>query len=128
MASKNKFPCIVNQQKLTTNIDFVNAFGSFINNEDADQHYVTKSVYFFNNTFANQDPSSLLSGVFHTNFNLGSDSDISDGTQGETQGFEEILEYIASENKYRQLGKSSEDNITDDSQQISAPDSSEEAT
>lgn len=126
LASKNKFPCIVNQQKLTTNIDFVNAFGSFINNEDADQHYVTKSVYFFNNTFANQDPSSLLSGVFHTNFNLGSDSDISDGTQGETQGFEEILEYIASENKYRQLGKSSEDNITDDSQQISAPDSSEE--
>lgn len=126
LASKNKFPCIVNQPQLAANTDFVNAFGSFINNEDADQHYVTKSVYFFRNTFANQDPSSLLSGVFHTNFNLGSDSDISDGMQGETQGFEEILEYIANENKYRQLGKSSEDNITDDSQQISAPDSPEE--
>ena len=110
--SSEEIPCIINSAKATPTATSTSqltvAFSGFYKEGDADQHYVNQFVYFFNNTFQDQSRGNLLSTVFDTNFNPDSDDNISDGTQ-DTSGFEEILEYIESENKYRQLGTTTGD-------------------
>lgn len=112
-------PCIINSAKVTKESGLAKAFNGFYNENDADQHYVTQFVYFFRNTFDGQDFSSLVSTAFATNFNTSSDDGITDDTQ--IGGFEEILEYIESENKYRQLGISSGSDFSSGDQQTPTP-------
>ena len=102
-------PCIVNTSKLTENSVLAKTFKAFIKDSDTDGHYVNRYMYFFKNT--QQNTANLVNTAFHTNFNTDGSSD--------TEGFEEILTYINSENRYRELGtdkndsKSSSDSVTD---------------
>ena len=81
-------------------------------------------MYFFKNKFPDSDQASLINSNFHTNFNPdGQDNKM------EVEGFEEILEYIESENKYRQLGQTSsisttstEEEVSDGTDQLSSGD------
>lgn len=120
-----QIPCIINSAKATSTAtspsEITEAFRDFYKAEDADGHYVNQYVYFFKNTLNDQEKGNLLSTSFITNFNSNSDSDISDGTNSKTEGFEEILEYIKSENKYRQLGTATGNDFTDDDQQTVTP-------
>lgn len=120
-----QIPCIINSAKATSTATspsgIMEAFSGFYKAEDADGHYVNQYVYFFKNTFDVQKTGNLLSTSFITNFNSNSDSDVSDGTNSQTEGFEEILEYIESENKYRQLGTATGNDFTDDDQQTVTP-------
>ena len=112
LASTKKLPCIINETKLENNADFAEAFSEFINNEDADKHYVNTCVYFFKNTLQAENPSDLLNVLFDTNFN----PDVEEGAYAnadQTEGFEEIIKYIEKENKYREIGG---DTISDGSQ------------
>lgn len=116
-----QIPCIINSAKATPTATspsgIMEAFSGFYKAEDADGHYVNQYVYFFKNTFDVQKTGNLLSTSFITNFNSNSDSDVSDGTNSQTEGFEEILEYIESENKYRQLGTTTGNDFADGDQQ-----------
>ena len=96
----NSVPCIINTNKLGDgNTTLANAVTAYTK-EDSDDHYVNTYMYFFKNKFPDSDQASLINLNFHTNFNPdGQDNDT------EVEGFEEILEYIESENKYRQLGQ-----------------------
>ena len=96
--SSNTLPCIINNARdevtdsLSGNMktDFVKA-----DTEDADGHYVNNYVYFFKNTLdKSENIQELLNKDFNTTF-----------TETQTEGFEEISSYIASENKYRELDK-----------------------
>lgn len=129
----NKKAFIINQDKIGTDNPVHMAFYAYeyIKENDADQHYVTQNVYFFkhpvNTTGEPSDGTSdettddtlttvsyLVNRDFHTDFNESNEngSSFTDGTaavDNPVQGFEEILEYIASENQYRALGSDSSD-------------------
>ena len=96
--SSNTLPCIINNARngaadsLSEKMkaDFVKA-----DTEDTDGHYVNKYVYFFKNEFEESaDKQELLNKDFNKTF-----------TDTQSEGFEEISSYIASENKYRELDK-----------------------
>lgn len=93
--SSNTLPCIINNARdgvadsLSEKMkaDFVKA--------DTDGHYVNKYVYFFKNMFdESAHEQELLNKDFNKTF-----------TDIQSEGFEEISSYIASENKYRELDK-----------------------
>ncbi len=111
--ASSKVPCIVNTSKMTDNSVLKDTFYAYEKDSDADGHYVNTYVYFFKNTLQTGKEGSLINTAFHTDFNTGGE----DGCE-ETKGFEEILSYIKSENKYRALGSSvddSDDTVTDGS-------------
>lgn len=120
-------PTIINAAKLTDNSTTAQSFTAYIKGteQDADGHYVNTLVYVFKNTFAKTNESTHQSGLinvnFHTNFNPNADGD--SGSTASTkaiQGFEEIVEYIESENKYRKLGQTTDSSgISDGSNEIS---------
>lgn len=108
-------PCIVNSEKADSDEKLKSAFELFYTKEDSDRHYVDRYFYFFKNTY--EDDGSLLNIYFHNNFNKKNDG-ITDGSiSKEVEGFEEILEYIDSENQYRQVGDTFTDDNTSDSGQ-----------
>lgn len=82
-------------------------------------------VYVFKNIFAETNESThqsdLINVNFHTNFNPDADGDSgSTASSVAIQGFEEILEYIESENKYRKLGQTTDSSgISDGSDEVS---------
>ena len=125
-------PTIINAAKLTDNSTAGNSttaqsFTAYIKgtDQDADGHYVNTLVYVFKNTLAETNESTYQSDLinvnFHTNFNLNADGDSGSTASNEAiQGFEEILEYIESENKYRKLGQTTDSSgISDDSDEVS---------
>ena len=95
--SSNTLPCIINNARdgvansLSEKMkaDFVKA-----DTEDADGHYVNKYVYFFKNMLDESESAQLLNKEFNETF-----------ADTQSEGFEEISSYIASENKYRELDK-----------------------
>lgn len=98
---------IVNAAKVTSGTQLENSLNEYIVEEDADGHYVNTDVYFFKNILVSgtETGSGLINLEFSTNFNdnLESEEDISYGDSDLMQGFEEIVKYINSENRYRQL-------------------------
>ena len=118
-------PTIINAAKL--NSTTAQSFAAYIKgtDQDADGHYVNTLVYVFKNTFAETNESthqsSLINVNFHTNFNPNASGDSGSTASTEAiQGFEEILEYIESENKYRKLGQTTDSSgISDGSDEIS---------
>lgn len=128
----SNIPTIINAAKLTGNSTAGNSrtaqsFTAYIKGteQDADGHYVNTLVYVFKNTFAETNESThqsnLINVNFHTNFNLDADGDSGSTASTEAiQGFEEILKYIESENKYRKLGQTTDSSgISDGSDEIS---------
>lgn len=102
-----EIPVIINSVKISSTNDLLNTFSSFVRQEDADGHYVNTYVYFFKDTFSKDNPAGMINLDFHKNFN--SESDGSTFTDGDAKkGFEEILEYIESENQYRQIGQTTD--------------------
>ena len=126
-------PTIINAAKLTDdstagNSTTAQSFTAYIKgtNQDEDGHYVNTLVYVFKNTLAETNEpthqSDLINVNFHTNFNQDDVADDSGSTASNAaiQGFEEILEYIESENKYRKLGQTTDSSgISDGSDEIS---------
>lgn len=97
-------PVILNQGKDTAG-SFAAAFAGYRKETDADSHYVTQNVYFFNAKTQGSEAVFLANRDFHTDFNPEtSGGGVSDGGDP-SEGFEEILEYIESENQYRSLGE-----------------------
>ena len=123
----SNIPTIINATKLTNNSTTAQSFTAYIKgtDQDADGHYVNTLVYVFKNTFAETNESthqsSLINVNFHTNFNPNASGDSGSTASTEAiQGFEEILEYIESENKYRKLGQTTDSSgISDGSDEIS---------
>lgn len=128
----SNIPTIINAAKLTDNLttgDSMTAqsFTAYIKgtDQDADGHYVNTLVYVFKNTLAetieSTHQSDLINVNFHTNFNPDADGDSgSTASEEAIQGFEEILEYIESENKYRKLGQTTDSSgISDGSDEVS---------
>lgn len=123
----SNIPTIINAAKLTGNSTTAQSFAAYIKgtDQDADGHYVNTLVYVFKNTFAETNESthqsSLINVNFHTNFNPNASGDSGSTTSAEAiQGFEEILKYIESENKYRKLGQTTDSSgISDGSDEIS---------
>lgn len=123
----SNIPTIINAAKLTGNSTTAQSFAAYIKgtDQDLDGHYVNTLVYVFKNTFAETNESthqsSLINVNFHTNFNPNASGDSGSTTSAEEiQGFEEILEYIESENKYRKLGQTTDSSgISDDSDEVS---------
>ena len=128
----SNIPTIINAAKLTDNSTAGNSttaqsFTAYIKGTDQDEdgHYVNTLVYVFKNTFAETNESihqsDLINVNFHTNFNPDADGDSgSTASEEAIQGFEEILEYIESENKYRKLGQTTDSSgISDGSDEIS---------
>ena len=123
----SNIPTIINAAKLTGNSTTAQSFAAYIKgtDQDSDGHYVNTLVYVFKNTFAETNESthqsSLINVNFHTNFNPNASGDSGSTTSAEEiQGFEEILEYIESENKYRKLGQTTDSSgISDDSDEVS---------
>ena len=117
----SNIPTIINAAKLTDNSTTgdsttAQSFTAYIKgtDQDADGHYVNTLVYVFKNTFSETNESThqsdLINVNFHTNFNQDDVADDSGSTASNAaiQGFEEILEYIESENKYRKLGQTTD--------------------
>ena len=123
----SNIPTIINAAKLTNNSKTAQSFTAYIKgiDQDADGHYVNTLVYVFKNTFAKTNEpthqSDLINVNFHTNFNPNADGDSgSTASSVAIQGFEEILKYIESENKYRKLGQTTDSSgISDGSDEIS---------
>lgn len=128
----SNIPTIINAAKLTDNSTTgdsttAQSFTAYIKgtDQDADGHYVNTLVYVFKNTFAETNESThqsdLINVNFHTNFNPDADGDSgSTASNVAIQGFEEILEYIESENKYRKLGQTTDSSgISDGSDEVS---------
>lgn len=98
-------PCVINTGKNMT--EFEKVFDDFIKSNDSDGHYVNKYMYFFKNTW--EADVSFLNKNFHKNFNTDAEEDFSDTVDSsQMKGFEEILQYIESENQYRQIENSSD--------------------
>ena len=120
--TENTIPCIINNAKdgvansLDTNMqtDFVKDASA-----DTDGHYVNKYVYFFKNNLDKDSDataqSQLLNVNFHTNFNDNADNEDNYEASEKALGFEEILKYIESENKYRALGGTNDTSQNSDS-------------
>lgn len=123
----SNIPTIINAAKLTNNSMTAQSFTAYIKGteQDADGHYVNTLVYVFKNTFAETNESthqsSLINVNFHTNFNPNASGDSgSTASSVAIQGFEEILKYIESENKYRKLGQTTDSSgISDGSDEVS---------
>lgn len=124
----SNIPTIINTAKLTDNSTTAQSFTEYIKgtDQDADGHYVNTLVYVFKNTLAKTNESThqydLINVNFHTNFNQDDVADDSGSTASNAaiQGFEEILEYIESENKYRKLGQTTDSSgISDGSDEVS---------
>lgn len=123
----SNIPTIINATKLTNNSTTAQSFTAYIKgtDQDADGHYVNTLVYVFKNTLAKTNESThqddLINVNFHTNFNPDADGDSgSTASSVAIQGFEEILEYIESENKYRKLGQTTDSSgISDGSDEVS---------
>ena len=124
----SNIPTIINAAKLTDNSTTAQSFTEYIKgtDQDADGHYVNTLVYVFKNTLAKTNESThqydLINVNFHTNFNQDDVADDSGSTASNAaiQGFEEILEYIESENKYRKLGQTTDSSgISDGSDEVS---------
>ena len=103
-------PCIINAAKVNTGSEdnaLEQAVSEVIKDTDTDGHYVNTCVYFFKNTFSDENPANLINKEFNTNFNPDSEgSTFTD--QNAKEGFEEILEYIESENQYRKIGQTTD--------------------
>ena len=120
--TENTIPCIINNAKdgvansLSDDMktDFVKD-----TSEDTDGHYVNKYVYFFKNNFDETSDttaqSQILNVNFHTNFNDNADNEDNYEASEKALGFEEILKYIESENKYRALGGTNDTSQSSDS-------------
>lgn len=109
--SQSSVPCIINNVNVAeTALGTLNSFTK----ADDDGHYVNTYVYFFKNlqVSGTADQSTLVNTQFHTNFNDNADSDSYKPSE-KAKGFEEILEYIESENKYRALGSKDDSDVTD---------------
>ena len=98
-------PCIINAAKVNTGSEdnaLKQAVSEVIKDTDADGHYVNTCIYFFKNTFQQENISDLISKNFNTVFYSKDEGNtFSDST--EAGGFEEILDYVDSENRYREL-------------------------
>ena len=103
-------PCIINNSNVSK--AGLGVLNSYINDSDADGHFVNGNKYFFKNTSQSDQEGNLVNTAFHTNFNSNADSDSYDVSK-DARGFEEILKYIESENKYRALGRTSDDSSED---------------
>lgn len=109
--SQSSVPCIINNVNVAeTALGTLNSFTK----ADDDGHYVNTYVYFFKNlqVSGTADQSTLVNTQFHTNFNDNADSDSYKPSEG-AAGFEEILSYIESENKYRALGSKDDSDVQD---------------
>lgn len=109
--SQSSVPCIINNVNVAeTALGTLNSFTK----ADDDGHYVNTYVYFFKNlqVSGTADQSALVNTQFHTNFNDNADSDSYKPSE-KAKGFEEILEYIESENKYRALGSKDDSDVAD---------------
>ena len=111
----SEIPCIVNSIKADQTETLKTAFELFYNASDKDRHYVNRYFYFFKNTYTESE--NLLNANFHKNFNEKLDEITDENNSDTIEGFEEILEYIESENQYRQIGDLFSDNGTSDSLQ-----------
>ena len=109
--SQSSVPCIINNAYVSS--EGQGALDGFSQTDD-DGHYVNTYVYFFKNTLASgtEDASTLVNTQFHTNFNGNADGDSYEPSE-EAKGFEEILEYIESENQYRALGSKDDSDVAD---------------
>jgi len=84
-------PCIINMSN-AENAALKAAFSSSIQADDADGNYVTKKVYVLTNDTASN--AGLVNNDFAAVFK-----------DAQTEGFEEITQYIEQENQYRALGE-----------------------
>ena len=124
----NLIPFIINTAKAGEGTTLGGAVASYTK-EDDNGHYVNNFIYFFIDLMSENDSSSLVNINFNSNFNPDAESDVT-GNKDTVQGFEEVLEYIESENKYRRLGQentaaaTSEDStdqiISDGAEQLSS--------
>lgn len=101
----NSVPFVINMAKAVQGTILSQAVSDYTKPEDKDGHYVNKFIYFFKNTFATDDSSNLVNLNFNSNFNPDAGDNFSDDNNA-VEGFEEILEYIESENQYRDLSRS----------------------
>lgn len=120
--TENTIPCIINNAKdgvansLSDDMktDFVKEASA-----DTDGHYVNKYVCFFKNNLDEKSDataqSQLLNVNFHKNFNDNANQDDNYEASEKALGFEEILKYIESENKYRALGGTNDTSQSSDS-------------
>ena len=124
----NLIPFIINTAKAGEGTTLGGAVASYTK-EDDNGHYVNNFIYFFIDLMSENDSSSLVNINFNSNFNPDVEGDVT-GNRDTVQGFEEVLEYIESENKYRRLGQentaaaTSEDStdqiISDGAEQLSS--------
>ena len=106
-------PVMINSVKAYRENDLLEHFLLYTEPDDADRHYVDRMVYFFKNTFSDDNPSGLINRDFiQISIQNQREAQFTDGSRSE--GFEEILKYIESENQYRQIGQT-----TDESQSLS---------
>jgi len=124
----NLIPFIINTAKASEGTTLGEAVASYTK-EDDNGHYVNNFIYFFKDLMSENDSSSLVNINFNSNFNPDAEGDVT-RNKDTVQGFEEVLEYIESENKYRRLGQentaaaTSEDStdqiISDGTEQLSS--------
>lgn len=98
----NLIPFIINTAKASEGTTLGEAVASYTK-EDDNGHYVNNFIYFFKDLMSENDSSSLVNINFNSNFNPDAEGDVT-RNKDTVQGFEEVLEYIESENKYRRLG------------------------
>ena len=98
-------PCIINAGKVEDSSVFKEAFSALLNTTDADKHYVNRNIYFFKNNFDTDNTTQLINKNFDTNFNehTESDRDLVYAGSDPMSGFEEVIKYINSENRYRKV-------------------------
>lgn len=95
IAATTKLPAIINQAKVMgTTADkkvIEDAFAAYVDEEYADNAYVSERIYFTD--------SDLCNLKFHTNYTA---------AQLDSDAFSEIVDYIKSENNYREVVESGE--------------------
>ena len=92
--SSNTLPCIINNARDGVAASLSEKMKADFVKDDKDGHYVNKYVYFFKNMLDESESAQLLNKDFNKTF-----------ADTQSEGFEEISSYIASENKYRELDK-----------------------